>query len=55
MTIGYELSQEYWNQGIMTEALKAVITYIFETLKNHRICAEVFPGVVPAKLLPPAK
>lgn len=43
MTIGYELSREYWNQGIMTEALQAIIPYIFNTLNNHRICAEVFP------------
>lgn len=41
--IGYELSRSYWNQGIMTEALQAVIAYIFEVLGNHRIFAEVFP------------
>ncbi|MGC5327402.1 GNAT family N-acetyltransferase [Brevibacillus sp. SYSU BS000544] len=43
VVLGYELSQDYWNQGIMTEALKAVITYTFETLGNHRMIAEVIP------------
>lgn len=43
IVIGYELSRDYWNQGLMTEALKAVITYVFEGLNNHRIIAEVFP------------
>ncbi|QQX26907.1 GNAT family N-acetyltransferase [Heyndrickxia sporothermodurans] len=43
IVIGYELSRVYWNQGLMTEALKAVITYVFEELNNHRIIAEVFP------------
>ncbi|MGO0061503.1 GNAT family N-acetyltransferase [Brevibacillus fluminis] len=42
IVIGYELAQAYWNQGIMTEALRAVISYIFDGLRNHRICAEVF-------------
>ena len=25
--VGYSLSRKYWNQGLMTEALKAVIDY----------------------------
>lgn len=28
--IGYVLSKDYWNQGIMTEAVKEVIKYCFE-------------------------
>lgn len=28
--IGYVLSKEYWNKGIMTEAVKAVIEYLFK-------------------------
>ncbi|WP_134683055.1 GNAT family N-acetyltransferase [Brevibacillus migulae] len=43
VVLGYDLSRDYWNQGIMTEALEAVIAYIFETLGNHRITAEVIP------------
>ena len=28
--IGYVLSKEYWGKGLMTEAVKAVIRYLFE-------------------------
>ena len=38
--VGYSLSREYWNQGIMTEALKAVIAYGFSALNLHRIEAQ---------------
>lgn len=29
--IGYVLSKDYWGQGLMTEAVRAVIDYLFET------------------------
>ena len=35
--IGYELSSEYWRKGLMTEALKAIITYGFTEMGFHRI------------------
>ena len=31
--IGYVLSKEYWGQGLMPEAVKAVITWLFEEEK----------------------
>ena len=31
-SIGYVLSKEYWGQGLMPEAVKAVIPYLFETV-----------------------
>ena len=31
-TIGYSLSEEFWNQGYMTEAVKRVLDYLFNTL-----------------------
>lgn len=31
--IGYVLSKDYWGQGLMPEAVKAVIRYLFETVK----------------------
>lgn len=31
--IGYVLSKEYWGQGLMPEAVKTVIHYLFETVK----------------------
>lgn len=38
--VGYSLSRDYWNQGIMTEALRAVIAYGFNTLALNRIEAQ---------------
>lgn len=35
--IGYVLSKKFWNKGIMTEALHAVLKYLFEKVKFHRI------------------
>ncbi|HEY9634925.1 MAG TPA: GNAT family protein [Coleofasciculaceae cyanobacterium] len=35
--IGYELIETYWRQGIMTEALRAVIRWGFQNLEFNRI------------------
>lgn len=35
--IGYALNHAYWGQGVMTEALRTVITVGFEQLELHRI------------------
>ncbi len=40
--IGYELNRAYWQQGIMTEAISAILTYGFTELGLHRI--EANPG-----------
>lgn len=37
--IGYTLSYDYWNKGIMTEALKRVIRFSFEDMKINRVQA----------------
>lgn len=42
--IAYYLSKEYWNQGIMSEAVKAVLSYGYETLQLNRIQATVHTG-----------
>lgn len=42
--IGYDLRPEYWNRGIITEALKAIIPFGFNKLEINRIEAEVMPG-----------
>lgn len=39
--LGYELAKAHWRQGIMTEALKAVIQFGFETEELNRIEAMV--------------
>ncbi|HET6347820.1 MAG TPA: GNAT family N-acetyltransferase [Candidatus Krumholzibacteria bacterium] len=40
--IGYWLGEEYWNRGIITEAVLAVTDYAFKTLGMVRVHAEVF-------------
>ncbi len=35
--VGYSLSRDYWNRGLMTEALREVIRYAFDTLSLNRI------------------
>lgn len=42
--LGYELYKEYWGQGIMKEALRAIIPFGFNEIGIHRIQASVFPG-----------
>jgi ribosomal-protein-alanine N-acetyltransferase len=39
--IGYILNRKYWRQGLMQQALEAVIEFAFNTLKLHRIEADV--------------
>ena len=38
--VGYSLARPYWNQGLMTEALAAVLGYSFESLALHRVEAQ---------------
>lgn len=38
--VGYSLSHPFWNRGIMTEALKAVLKYSFDSLHLNRIEAQ---------------
>ncbi len=38
--IGYCLGRAWWGQGIMTEALTAVMTYLFDEIGFHRIQLE---------------
>jgi ribosomal-protein-alanine N-acetyltransferase len=42
--LGYELAHEHWRQGIMTEALQAVIAFGFEQAGLNRIQADVMPA-----------
>lgn len=40
--IGYYIAEEYWGQGIMTNAIKQACEYIFENSNIIRIFAEPF-------------
>ncbi len=40
-SVGYDLAQTYWGQGIMPEALQAVVKFGFERMNLNRIEAEV--------------
>lgn len=38
--VGYSMSRDWWNKGLMTEALQAVLRFGFEELKLNRIEAQ---------------
>ncbi|MEA5013812.1 MAG: GNAT family protein [Candidatus Limiplasma sp.] len=38
--VGYSLSRAYWNQGLMTEALRAILGFGFDKLHLNRIEAQ---------------
>ena len=40
--LGYVLSKDYWNKGIMTEAVSKVIEYCFKILKLNYLVATYF-------------
>jgi len=48
---GYELHRAYWRQGIMGEAMPAILTYGFSELGLHRIEAATDPRNTPSKSL----
>ena len=35
--VGYWLGESYWGQGYATEALRALVPYVFETFDCHRL------------------
>lgn len=42
--IGYELHSDFWRQGIMTEAVGALLEFCFADLQTHRVEADVVEG-----------
>ncbi|OUS68767.1 GNAT family N-acetyltransferase [Paenibacillus sp. MY03] len=42
--VGYELSPEYWRQGIMAEALHAIMHFGYGRMALNRIAAIILPG-----------
>jgi len=49
--MGYELARAHWRQGIMREALEAIISYAFTNTDLHRIEAVVNGANEPSKAL----
>ncbi|HET6990228.1 MAG TPA: GNAT family N-acetyltransferase [Bacteroidia bacterium] len=47
--IGYELDPEYWNKGIMTEAVKVVTEFGFTEMNLHSIEANITPDHLASK------
>ena len=43
VTLGYWMGQQYAGQGLMTEAVAAVVPFVFEHLRLHRIHAAFLP------------
>jgi ribosomal-protein-alanine N-acetyltransferase len=41
--LGYALGRDYWGQGLMGEALQALLRYAFEVLELRRLEADVDP------------
>ena len=48
---GYELNRAFWSQGLMTEALSAILTYGFTELGLHRVEAIIDMANEPSKKL----
>lgn len=42
--VGYELHPDYWRQGLMEEALSAVLAYAFDELGLYRVGATTYPA-----------
>lgn len=42
--IGYELAPEFWGQGVMTEAVAAILTFGFTTMGLHSVEAQITPA-----------
>lgn len=42
MEIGYWLGEEYWNQGIITEAIQAIVKHVFANFDIMRLEARVY-------------
>ncbi len=46
--IGYTLAREYWGHGYMHEALTALLQHGFDSLRLHRIEADIDPRNTPS-------
>lgn len=49
--LGYVLHPDFWGQGIMSEAMQAVIDFAFNTLKFHSLEANINPANLASRKL----
>jgi [ribosomal protein S5]-alanine N-acetyltransferase len=49
--LGYDMAKRHWRQGIMFEALTAVLDYAFSTMQMNRLEAFVMPQNEPSSQL----
>lgn len=49
--IGYQLHKDYWRQGILTEAITAVLKYGFDEMHLHSIEAIIRPDNIASQKL----
>lgn len=49
--LGFDLSSHYWRQGLMSEALQAILNFGFETMQLNRVEALIFPQNIAAQRL----
>lgn len=42
--VGYWIAKPYWNQGICTEAMKAIVDYCFKTKGFKKLWGDYFPN-----------
>lgn len=47
--IGYSLAENYWNRGIMSEAVAAILNKCFKNKKINLISAYCYPDNIPSK------
>ncbi len=50
-SLGYWIGEPYARQGLMTEAVRSVLPFVFETLALHRLEAACLPGNEASKRL----
>jgi ribosomal-protein-alanine N-acetyltransferase len=50
-SLGYWMGEAYAGRGLMTDAVRAIIPYVFETLRLHRLEAACLPTNEPSKRL----
>jgi RimJ/RimL family protein N-acetyltransferase/predicted N-acetyltransferase YhbS len=49
--VGYTLAPRYWGQGYATEALEALVEYLFEELRVTRVFGMLHPDNLPSALV----